>query len=102
MAVNSPQPTILCVITLCVFLSSLYDQYVPFLDFFVLFVVIVATVIVVGNHLLVMYWSFVIHLGTIICLPDRVAVVGGVSFVRLSPLILRHFRRAHSRGELPI
>ena len=41
MAVNSPQPTLLCVITLCVCLSRLYDQDFPFLDFFVLSVVVV-------------------------------------------------------------
>ena len=51
MSVNSLQPTILCVITLCVYLSSLYGQDVPFLDFFVLFVVVVVAVIVVRNHL---------------------------------------------------
>ena len=41
MAVNSPQPTLLCVIIMCVFLSSLYYQYVPFLDFFILSSVII-------------------------------------------------------------
>ena len=40
MAVNSPQPTLLCVIILFVRLSSLDDQDVPFLDFFVLSIVI--------------------------------------------------------------
>ena len=81
MAVNSPQPTILCVITLCVFLSSLYDQDIPFLDFFVLFVIIVVAVIVVRNHLLGMDWSVVIPMDTIISLPERRVGVGGVSFV---------------------
>ena len=82
MAVNSPQPTLLCVITLCVCLSSLYDQNFPSLDFVILFVVVVA-VIVVANHLLGMDWSVLIHMGTIICLLTRGAGVGGVSFVRL-------------------
>ena len=41
MAVNSPQPTILCVITLCVCLYILYNQDVPFLKFVVLSVVVV-------------------------------------------------------------
>ena len=40
MYVNSPQPTLLCVITLFVFLSSLYDQDVFSLDFVVLSVVV--------------------------------------------------------------
>ena len=40
MAVNSPQPTLLCVIILLVCLSSLDDQDIPFLDFFVLSVVV--------------------------------------------------------------
>ena len=39
MEVNSLQPTLLCVITLFIRLSSLDDQDVPFLDFFVLSVV---------------------------------------------------------------
>ena len=102
MAANSPQPTLFCVITLCVWLSSLYDQDVPFLDFVVLFIVVFVAVIVVGNHLLGMDWSVVIPLGTIICLPERGAGVGGVPFVRLSPRILRHRRCTHIRGESPI
>ena len=41
-AVNSPQPTLLCVITSCVCLSRIYEQDVPFLNFVVLsFVVFV-------------------------------------------------------------
>ena len=40
MAVNSPQPTLLCIIVLFVRLSRLYDQDVPFLDFVVLSVVV--------------------------------------------------------------
>ena len=40
MAVNLPQTTLLCVITLCVWLFSLYDQDLPFLDFVVLSVVV--------------------------------------------------------------
>ena len=40
MEVNSPQPTVMCVITLFVLLSNLDDQDVPFLEFFVLSVVI--------------------------------------------------------------
>ena len=36
MAVNSQRHTLLCVITLCVCLSILYNQYVPFLDVVVL------------------------------------------------------------------
>ena len=81
MAVNSPQPTLLCVIILCVCLSSLYDQDVPFLNFAVLFVIVVVAVIVVGNHLFGIDWSVAIPLGTIICLPGRGAGVVGVSFV---------------------
>ena len=103
MAVNSPQPTLLCVIILCVCLSRLYDQDVPFLDFVVLFIiVVVVTVIVVGNHLLGIDWSVVIPLGTAPYLPARGVDVDGVSFVRLSPIILCHRRCAHSRGEFPI
>ena len=41
MAVNSLQPTLLCVIKLCVCLYSLYDQDIPFLEFFVLSVIVV-------------------------------------------------------------
>ena len=102
MAVNSPEPTLLCVIALCVCLSSLYYQYVPFLDFVVLFVIAVVAVIVVWNYLLGMDWSVVIPLGTIIFLSARGADVDGVSFVRLSPLIHHYCCRAHSRRELPI
>ena len=40
MAVNSPQPTLLCVITLFVCLSCLYEQDSPFLNFVTLFVVV--------------------------------------------------------------
>ena len=40
MAVNSTQPTILCVIKCFVCLSSLYDKEVPFLEFVALFVVV--------------------------------------------------------------
>ena len=40
MAVNSPQPTLLCVITLSVCLSSLNDHNVPFLDFVVCYYII--------------------------------------------------------------
>ena len=36
MVVNSPQPTVLCVFKLFVFLSRLNDQDVPFSDFVVL------------------------------------------------------------------
>ena len=81
MAVNSPQPTLSCVISLCVCLYSLYDQDVSFIDFFVLFVVVVVAVIVVDNHLLGMDWSVVIPLGTLVYLPTRGAGVGGLSFV---------------------
>ena len=50
MAVNSPEPTLFCVITLFVWLSSLYDQDVPSLEFFVYFVVVVIVAfIVVGK-----------------------------------------------------
>ena len=65
MDVNSPQPTILCVVKFCVFLSILYDQDSPFLEFVVLLVVVVVSVIVVGNQLLGMDWSVLIPLGTI-------------------------------------
>ena len=106
MYVISPEPNILCVITLCVCLCILYNQDVPFLEFFVLFVVVVVVVvvaaIVIKNHLLGMDWLVAIPLGTIICLPERGEGVGGVSFVRLSPLICCHFCHAHSRGELLI
>ena len=102
MAVNSPEPTLLCIITLCVFLSSLYDQDVPFLELFVFFVVVVVAVTVVGNHLRGIDWWVIIALGTTICLPARVAGVGGVSFVQISTLICCYCRRAHIRGGLPI
>ena len=102
MTVNSPQPNMWCVITLCVCLSILYDQYFPFLDFVVLFVVVIVAFIVFGNHLLVMDWSVVIPLGTTICLPYRGAGVVGVSFVRILPLTIFYLRRAHSHGELHI
>ena len=83
MDVKSPQPTLLCVITLYVCLSSLNDQDVPFLEFVVLFAasVVVVVVIVVGNQLLGMGWSVILPLETIICLLDRGSGVGGVSFV---------------------
>ena len=102
MAVNSPQPNLLCVIKLCVCLSSLYDQDSPFFDFVVLFIVVVVANIVVRNHLLGMDWSVVTPLGTITYLPERWVGVGGVSFVRLSSLICCHLRHVHSCGELPI
>ena len=38
-------------------------------------------------------------MGTIICLPERGAGVGGVSFVRLLSPIFRHLRCAHSGGK---
>ena len=97
MAVNSPEPTLLCV---C--LSSFYNQDVPLLDFIVLFVVIVVVVIVVSNHLLKMDWLVVIPLGTIICIPERGADVSEVSFVRLLTNILRFCFCALSCGESPI
>ena len=50
------QLTILCVIALCVCLSIFYNQDVLFLDFVILFVVIIVAVIVVRNHLLGMDW----------------------------------------------
>ena len=78
MAVNSPQPNLFCVITLCVCLSSLYEQYFPLLEIIVLFVVIVVAAIVVGDHILGMDWSVVIPLGTIICLKSIGEGVGGV------------------------
>ena len=102
MTTNWLQPNLLRVITLCVWLSSLYDQYVPFLEFVFLFVVVVVAVIFFGNHLLWMDLSVVIPQGTIVCLPMRGSGVVGVSFVRLSPLILFHRRCAHSHGESPI
>ena len=69
MAVNSPEPTLFCVITVCVWLSSLYDKYVPSLDFFVFFLSVVAvSVIVIGNLLLGRNGLVLIPLGTIICL----------------------------------
>ena len=83
MAVNSPEPTLLCVIMFCICLYSLYNQDASFRDFFVLFVIVVVAVIVVGNHLLGMDWLVVIPLGTIIYLQAGGAGVGGVSFVRL-------------------
>ena len=78
MAVNSPKPTLLCVIKLCVCLSSLYNQDIPFLDFVVLFVFIVTAVIVVSNHIFVMNWSVVVPLGTIICHLERGSGMGGM------------------------
>ena len=51
MAVNSLQPTLLCVITFCVSLSSLYDQDIPFVEFVVLSVVVVVpTQVFVGRE----------------------------------------------------
>ena len=41
MAVNSPQPTLYCVITVCACLFRLYDQDFPFLDFVVLSIIAV-------------------------------------------------------------
>ena len=41
MVINSPQPTLLCVITLFVCLSILYDQDFPFFNFVILSVVVV-------------------------------------------------------------
>ena len=81
MAVKSPQPTFFFVITLCVCLHSLYKKDAPFLEVVVLFVFIIVAVIVFGNHLLGMYWSVVIPLGTIICLLAIGPGVGGVSLV---------------------
>ena len=97
MALNSLQPTLLCVIILCVFLSSLYNQDVPFLDFVVLFVV-VAALIVIGSHLLGMNWLAVISMRTIICILERGASVGGVSFVQISTLMIRHCCCTHNHG----
>ena len=102
MGVNSPQPTLFFVITLCVFLYRVYNQDVLLLDFVVLLIVVVFVVIVLGSHLLGMDWSVVLPLGAIICLPERGASVGGVSSVQLSLLILLHPRCDHSRGESPI
>ena len=80
MAVNSPQPTLFCVIIVCVCLFSLYDQYPPLLVFAVILVIVVA-VIVFGYHLLGIDCLVNIALGTIICLPERGAGMGGMSFV---------------------
>ena len=57
---------------------ALYDQDASLLDFFAVFVVVVVTVIVFGNHLLGMDWLVVIPLGTIICLQARELGVDGV------------------------
>ena len=50
MDVNSPEPTLVCVITLCVWLSSLYHQYFPSVNFVVV-VVFFVVFIVIGNCL---------------------------------------------------
>ena len=99
MATNSLHPTILCVITLCVFLSSIYNQDAPFLGIVELFVVVVVAVIVLRNHLLGMDWSVVMPMAIKICLLARGASVGGVFFVQLSLLILRDCHRSHSSGQ---
>ena len=62
------KPTLLCVVTLCFWLSSLYNQGSPFLEFVVLFIVVVVTVIVVRNYILGMDCLVLIPLGTIIYL----------------------------------
>ena len=66
MVVKSPEPTLFCVITLCVWLSDLYDQDVPSLEFFVFSVVV--AFIVLGDLLLGRDGWVVIPLGNIICL----------------------------------
>ena len=96
MVVNSLQPTILCVITFYVFLSSLYDQYVPVLDSVVLFVVIVVVIIFVRHHLLGMDWSVVMSMDTIICFQVRGAGMGGVCG---DPWHRRCRRRCHRSGR---
>ena len=50
MVVKPPEPTLFCVIKLCVWLSSLYDQDVPSFDFFVVVFAIIV-LIVIGNTL---------------------------------------------------
>ena len=50
MAFNSPELTLSCVITLCIWLSSTFDQDPPYLDLVIFFVVVVVTLIVVGNR----------------------------------------------------
>ena len=67
-AINSPEPTLFCVITLFVWLSSLYDQDVPTLEFFVFVIVVIAAFIVVANRFSVRDGLVLIPLGTIICL----------------------------------
>ena len=96
MDVKSPEPTLLCVITMCVWLSILYDQDVPSLDFFVFFVVVVVAFIVVGDLLSGRDGCVVIPMGTIIYL------AGGSSGCVWSVLganfcLFRHHRlRGHS------
>ena len=53
MAVNSPEPTISCFIALVVWLSSIYDQYVPSFGFVVFVVTIIFASMVIRNC----YWG---------------------------------------------
>ena len=51
MAIKLPEPTLFCVITIFVWLSSLYDQDIPSLYLFIFLVAVVVACIVIG-HLL--------------------------------------------------
>ena len=101
MYVNSPEPTILCVITFCVWLSIHYDQDVPSLECVVFFFVVAVALIVAGNWLLGRDAWVVITLGTFICLPAGGVGVGGVSFAWFYCPIFRCPCCAHSTWESP-
>ena len=85
MAVNSPEPTLFCVIMLCVWLSILFDQDVPSLDFVVFFVFVVVDFIVVGNLLSGREGYVVIYWVTIICLTDGRSGRGWIFLGVVSP-----------------
>ena len=65
MAVKSSQPTVYCVITLFFLLSILENQSVPFLDFFVLSIIILILPIlgICGDGMLGEFGNWLGHLG---------------------------------------
>ena len=65
MAVNSSQTTVYCVITFFPLLSSLDDQYVPFLDFFVISIIILVLPIhgICGDGMIGEFGNWLGHLG---------------------------------------
>ena len=64
MAFKSPQPTVYCVITFFL-LSSLNNQYASFLDFFVIYIIILVFPIhgICGNGMLGEFGNWLGHLG---------------------------------------